>query len=571
MRALALFLPSLLAALLLVSAPAAASPLPAGAPTQEPAASLTADEPGQPSVSLTAETTAVGTVQLVVTVLGPDAAPLAGTADLAEGEQSLVSGLELRDGAVLHELTGVTPGDHTYTATYRSADGTTSGSASASVVVAGRAVSALALTGSSPAVGAVRVVVALTVAGEPATGGSVELREGDRVLAPALSLVNGTATYETVGVAPGTHTYTVSYAGSDTTAAAREQVSVEIRDRGSAVLAVQSSSSAVGKLTLRVGVTAAGAAVSGGTVTIKEGATVRATGLQVRDGVAVWNATGLAAGRHTYAVSFSGTPTVAGASTLTTSTVKAQLKPALTVQATSTAVGKLTLRVGVTAAGAPVTGGTVTIKEGSKTRASKLKVSRGSAIWSASGLTSGRHTYTVSYDGSSEVTRGSTTVTVTVKAKVKPTVKLSASSPVPNKVVVTVTVTAAGQSGLGGTVTVKEGSRTLKTGLKVSGGRATWSSGTAKAGKHTYSVSYGGTSQVTSGTAKVSVSVRAVKTYANCTALNKDYRHGVGRSGARDRVSGQTEPVTDFAVHTALYKANTKSDRDKDGVACEKQ
>ncbi|MFG1606043.1 excalibur calcium-binding domain-containing protein [Actinoplanes sp. NPDC049265] len=63
----------------------------------------------------------------------------------------------------------------------------------------------------------------------------------------------------------------------------------------------------------------------------------------------------------------------------------------------------------------------------------------------------------------------------------------------------------------------------------------------------------------------------AAKTYANCTAMNKAYPHGVGKKGARDKVSGSTKPVTNFKVDTALYNANKKSDRDKDGIACEKR
>jgi excalibur calcium-binding domain-containing protein len=63
----------------------------------------------------------------------------------------------------------------------------------------------------------------------------------------------------------------------------------------------------------------------------------------------------------------------------------------------------------------------------------------------------------------------------------------------------------------------------------------------------------------------------AARVFANCTALNKTYRHGVARKGARDRVSGASRPVTNFAVDAAVYNANTKSDRDKDGIACEKR
>lgn len=63
----------------------------------------------------------------------------------------------------------------------------------------------------------------------------------------------------------------------------------------------------------------------------------------------------------------------------------------------------------------------------------------------------------------------------------------------------------------------------------------------------------------------------ANKTYKNCTALNKDYKHGVGKSGARDKVRGSTKPVKNFKVSTKIYNKNKKSDRDKDGVACEKK
>ncbi|WP_101525861.1 excalibur calcium-binding domain-containing protein [Nocardioides houyundeii] len=58
------------------------------------------------------------------------------------------------------------------------------------------------------------------------------------------------------------------------------------------------------------------------------------------------------------------------------------------------------------------------------------------------------------------------------------------------------------------------------------------------------------------------------RTFKNCTELNKVYKHGVGKPGARDRSSGKS--VSTFVRSLALYNANAKSDRDKDGVACEK-
>jgi len=59
----------------------------------------------------------------------------------------------------------------------------------------------------------------------------------------------------------------------------------------------------------------------------------------------------------------------------------------------------------------------------------------------------------------------------------------------------------------------------------------------------------------------------AAKVFKNCTELNKVYPGGVALPGAVNS-GGKTkkEPKYD----KALYNANKKSDRDKDGIACEK-
>jgi hypothetical protein len=59
----------------------------------------------------------------------------------------------------------------------------------------------------------------------------------------------------------------------------------------------------------------------------------------------------------------------------------------------------------------------------------------------------------------------------------------------------------------------------------------------------------------------------AAKKFKNCTELNKVYSGGVALPGAVN-AGGATkkEPKYD----KALYTANKKSDRDGDGIACEK-
>jgi Spy/CpxP family protein refolding chaperone len=60
---------------------------------------------------------------------------------------------------------------------------------------------------------------------------------------------------------------------------------------------------------------------------------------------------------------------------------------------------------------------------------------------------------------------------------------------------------------------------------------------------------------------------KPAKHFQNCDSMHKVYPHGVGKPGAKDHTSGT--PVTTFKRSTPLYNANTASDRDKDGIACE--
>jgi hypothetical protein len=59
----------------------------------------------------------------------------------------------------------------------------------------------------------------------------------------------------------------------------------------------------------------------------------------------------------------------------------------------------------------------------------------------------------------------------------------------------------------------------------------------------------------------------AAKVFKNCTELNKVHPGGVALPGAVN-AGGSTKLTPKF--DKALYTANKKSDRDKDGIACEK-
>jgi hypothetical protein len=64
-----------------------------------------------------------------------------------------------------------------------------------------------------------------------------------------------------------------------------------------------------------------------------------------------------------------------------------------------------------------------------------------------------------------------------------------------------------------------------------------------------------------------SQSFAAAKKFKNCTELNKVYPGGVALPGAIN-AGGATKQAPTY--DKKLYEANKKSDRDKDGIACEK-
>lgn len=68
------------------------------------------------------------------------------------------------------------------------------------------------------------------------------------------------------------------------------------------------------------------------------------------------------------------------------------------------------------------------------------------------------------------------------------------------------------------------------------------------------------------------IAAPSAKTYANCTAIHKVYSGGIAKAGVRFNTVGAKHRALKGKVKfsTALYDANRKSDRDKDGIACEK-
>jgi hypothetical protein len=58
------------------------------------------------------------------------------------------------------------------------------------------------------------------------------------------------------------------------------------------------------------------------------------------------------------------------------------------------------------------------------------------------------------------------------------------------------------------------------------------------------------------------------RAYKNCTELNKVYKGGVAKSAKVKNKGGKTKYKP--TVSLKVYNLNKKSDRDKDGIACER-
>ena len=240
-----------------------------------------------------------------------------------------------------------------------------------------------------------------------------------------------------------------------------------------ATLDLTASSPEPSRARIAIAVAASGAAEVGGTVDVHEGAGTPST-LPLANGAAVFDADGLAPGDHTFTVSYGG----------------------------------LALAVDVSAAGQPAPGGTVDVEEGSRTLQAGITVSAGTANYRASKVTPGQHTYTVHYSGTSRVSASSTTITTTVKAKATPVLKVTGSSTRKGRVTLAVAVTAPGQSALGGSVKITEGSKVRKSALTVVQGKARWTGTKMSKGQHRFTVRYLGTSQISARSVARTVKVR---------------------------------------------------------------
>ncbi|MFA6577033.1 MAG: Ig-like domain repeat protein [Nocardioides sp.] len=187
-----------------------------GAATQDPTSNFTLNEQVTTTTALVGSSPSVGKAHLVATVSGstsPD-----GTVAFFEGENELTSGVPLVSGQATYDVSGATPGAHTYTAVFTPAAGSAfepSESSPVSVTVKDKTTSSIKETfpASVESGKKAKGVVTVVLAGISAKAtGSVKIKDGSKTLVTK-ALSGGKASITLPKLSTGKHTLKITWAG----------------------------------------------------------------------------------------------------------------------------------------------------------------------------------------------------------------------------------------------------------------------------------------------------------------------------------------------------------------------
>jgi hypothetical protein len=503
------------------------------------------------------------TFTATVRAAAPGSGSPTGTVTFMEGAAVLAAGVTLSAGQATFTSAAFSPSSHTITASYGGDANFLAGSGddSAAPQVVQASTATFVSSSPGPSVFGQPVTFTATVtsgAGTPT--GSVTFMEGNTMLAAAVTLAGAVATFTTASLSAGNHTITAAFAGATGWLSSTGDDSATPQIVGQAATALTLASSP-GPSTYAQAITftavlsavSPGAGTPTGTVSLTEGSATLAPNLPLTSGVATFSTTGLSAGSHTIAASYSGDGNFLPSSD-DDSAVPQVVNPAGTSIAVTSSpgpsfFGQTTTFTAVVSPTAPAGGiptGSMSFTEGSTTLVSSVLLAGGVATFSTTALAVGSHTITASYsgDGNFQTSMGDDS-SAPQQVNVASSTVAVASSPNPSlhgqAVVFTATVSAAppGAGTPTGTVTFNEGSTVLAAGAPLSGGQATITLSTLTSGSHTITAVYGGDGNFIGSTGDDSAVPQVVQASTNTTLS----------SSPNSAVFGQ--PVTFTATVTA--------------------
>jgi hypothetical protein len=378
---------------------------------------------------------------------------------------------------------------------------------------------ALASTPNPSNVGQSATFTATVTAVPPGTGtptGQVTFQQGNTVLAQ-VPLTSGAASFSTSALAAGSDTITASYASDFIFAASSGSTVQTVQNFATTTtLASTPNPSTFGQSVTFTASVTSGSGVPVGTVTFTQGSNVLASNVAVDGtGHAAFSTSALAVGSNTITATFTGgtgwgnssgsdsaSPQVVNKAA-TTTTVSSNANPSVFSQLVT-----FTAAVTANAPGGGVPTGTVTFKNGAATLGTSTLDGTGHATFATSTLAVGARSIKATYNGSSSYnTSTSATLSQTVSKDSTTSSVTSSLNPSTHGQSVTFTATvvanAPGTAVPTGTVTFKNGNKTLGSSSLNASGQATFATSTLTTGSHSITAVYGGSSSFLTSTSPV--------------------------------------------------------------------
>ncbi|GAB3772201.1 ABC-type phosphate transport system substrate-binding protein [Nocardioides ginsengisegetis] len=194
-----------------------------GAPTQSATSNFTLNQQVTTTTALSGTSTKGGAATLVAAVSGSSAPD--GTVTFREGDVVLQSGVPLVSGQATYDLTGATPGSHSYRAEFVPASGSQFDPSTGAADVLVKAASSLSESFPASVQAGKRAQGTITVASAVAPTGKVTIFKGTKKLVSG-SLVGSKLTVKLPALAKGKNTLRAVYAGSSTVAGSTKKFTI---------------------------------------------------------------------------------------------------------------------------------------------------------------------------------------------------------------------------------------------------------------------------------------------------------------------------------------------------------
>jgi hypothetical protein len=325
---------------------------------------------------------------------------------------------------------------------------------------------------------------------------------------------NGHAAFTSSSLTADQHFITAQYSGDSNFAPGSSSLVQSIHaGASSTALASSPNPSGVGQsvtFTATVAAVPPAAGTPTGQVTFSQGNTILAQAPLNSSGQVSFSTSALGAGSDTITATYASDSLFAASSGSTVQTVQSSFTTTTTVSSSanpSVFSQSVTFTATVTSSGGTPTG-TVTFKDGTTTLGTSNLDGAGHATFTTSTLAVASHSITAAYNGSTNFSPStSSALTQTVNKDATTSAVTSSLNPSNHgqSVTFTATVTAnsPGTAVPGGSVTFKDGTKTLSTKTLNSSGQATFSTSTLARGSHFITVVYGGSTSFLGSTSPV--------------------------------------------------------------------